>query len=51
MAVTVLAEQTISNRRPGIRTFLEEAERRVQSGEATFSDWQKAKDSIRDRPK
>jgi hypothetical protein len=28
---------------------LEETERRVQSGEATFSDWQKAKASIRHR--
>jgi hypothetical protein len=30
---------------------LEETEKRVQSGEATFSDWQKAKASIRDRLK
>jgi hypothetical protein len=33
------------------KEVLEEAERRVQSGEATFSDWQKAKGSIRDRLK
>jgi putative addiction module component len=31
--------------------LLEETARRVQSGEATFSDWQKAKASIRDRLK
>ena len=30
---------------------LEETERRVESGEATFSDWEKAKISIRDRLK
>jgi Putative addiction module component len=28
---------------------LEETERRIQAGQATFSDWQKAKGSIRDR--
>jgi hypothetical protein len=26
-----------------------ETERRIQAGQATFSDWQKAKGSIRDR--
>jgi hypothetical protein len=30
---------------------LEEAKKRVESGEAVFSDWQKAKTSIRDRLK
>ena len=30
---------------------LEEAKKRVESGEAGFSDWQKAKTSIRDRLK
>ena len=30
---------------------LEQTEMRVQSGAATFSDWQKAKGSIRDRLK
>jgi hypothetical protein len=33
------------------KDVLEETERRVQSGEATFSDWQNAKGSIRDRLK
>jgi hypothetical protein len=33
------------------KDFLEETERRVESGEATFSDWQEAKASIRDRLK
>lgn len=28
---------------------LAETERRIQAGQATFSDWQKAKGSIRDR--
>jgi putative addiction module component len=32
------------------KQVLEETDRRVESGEATFADWQKAKDSIRDRP-
>jgi hypothetical protein len=31
--------------------ILEETERRVESGQATFSDWDKAKISIRDRLK
>jgi hypothetical protein len=31
--------------------LLKETERRVESGEATFSDWEKAKVSIRDRLK
>lgn len=31
--------------------ILRETERRVESGEATFSDWQKAKVSMRDRLK
>jgi uncharacterized protein (DUF433 family) len=35
----------------GIEDVLEETERRVESGEATFSDWEKAKISIRDRLK
>jgi hypothetical protein len=35
----------------GIKDVLEETERRVESGEATFSDWEKAKISIRDRLK
>ena len=30
---------------------LKEAERRVESGEVTFSDWEEAKVSIRDRLK
>ena len=30
---------------------LEETQRRVESGEAVFSDWEKAKVSIRDRLK
>ena len=30
---------------------LKETERRVESGEATFSDWEKAKISVRDRLK
>ena len=30
---------------------LKETERRVESGEATFSDWEKAKVSVRDRLK
>jgi uncharacterized protein (DUF433 family) len=34
-----------------IEDVLEETERRVESGEATFSDWEKAKISIRDRLK
>jgi putative addiction module component len=33
------------------KEVLEETDRKVESGEATFSDWQKAKDSIRDRLK
>ena len=33
------------------KDVLEETERRVESGEATFSDWQRAKASIRDRLK
>jgi hypothetical protein len=33
------------------KDVLEETERRVRSGEATFSDWQQAKGSIRDRLK
>jgi Putative addiction module component len=33
------------------KVVLEETERRVESGEATFSDWEKAKLSIRDRLK
>jgi outer membrane protein TolC len=33
------------------KDVLEETERRVESGEATFSDWQEAKASIRDRLK
>jgi hypothetical protein len=33
------------------KNVLEETERRVESGEATFSDWEKAKISIRDRLK
>ena len=35
----------------GIEDVLEETERRVESGEATFADWEKAKISIRDRLK
>ena len=35
----------------GIEDVLEETERRVESGEATFSDWEKAKISVRDRLK
>jgi len=31
--------------------LLKETERRVESGEATFSDWEKAKVAIRDRLK
>jgi hypothetical protein len=31
--------------------LLKETERRVESGEATFSDWEKAKVSVRDRLK
>jgi Putative addiction module component len=30
---------------------LKETQRRVESGQATFSDWEKAKGSIRDRLK
>jgi hypothetical protein len=33
------------------KDVLEETERRVGSGEATFSDWEKAKSSIRARLK
>jgi hypothetical protein len=33
------------------KDVLEETEQRIRSGEATFSDWQKAKASIRDRLK
>jgi hypothetical protein len=33
------------------KVALEETGRRVESGEATFSDWEKAKLSIRDRLK
>jgi hypothetical protein len=31
------------------KDVLEETEKRVESGEAVFSDWEKAKISIRDR--
>lgn len=33
------------------KDVLEQTEKRVETGEATFSDWQKAKSSIRDRLK
>ena len=33
----------------GIKDVLEETERRVESSEATFSDWEKGKISVRDR--
>ena len=36
---------------PRHKDVLEETERRVESGEATFSDWEKAKISIRDKIK
>lgn len=36
---------------PWHKNVLEETERRVESGEATFSDWEKAKISIRDKIK
>jgi hypothetical protein len=36
---------------PWHKEVLEETERRVESGEATFSDWEKAKISIRARLK
>ena len=36
---------------PWHKDVLEETERRVGSGEATFSDWEKAKISIRARLK